>query len=137
MNPESIMAEGATDEIQGAIAARIRSRSTGVQRILLDAMSGSGGGGKAQQKVTGGETESLSAPIDRISEEFEQWHLILQGEPGQQAIDAVLESLGGVWNNLRLSETNPEQSAALLPPLAEHPDAIQFAIAGINCRAGE
>ena len=103
--------------VQNAVTQRMRSRSSGVQRILFDALS-SGAGGKAQGRVTGGSSEdSITRPIERIEEEFTRWHALLEGEIGQRPIDAVLGNLGAIWTNLRLAETSPEQSAALQPTL--------------------
>lgn len=115
MTPEALAGGGeAAGAVQGALANRLRSRSSGIQRILLDAASG---GRKAQDRVTGSSEDSVSRPIERIEEEFSRWHALLEGEPGQRAIDAVLGNLGSIWTNLRLAETNPEQSAALQPQL--------------------
>lgn len=123
-------AEGESDEggaggVAGAIgqqlASRVQSRSSGVQRILLDAAAqqgganalraGSGGGGGGEQ------TNSVTAPIDAISKAFENWHMLAEGEPGQRPVDTLLGNLGLIWENLRLAEHNPDQSAAELPTL--------------------
>ncbi len=115
LSAESLTAEGVSGEVGNAVVQRMRSRSAGVQRILFDAIAG---GGKAQGRVTGGNSQDgVARPIERIEEEFTMWHDLLEGPVGQRPIDAVLGNLGSIWTNLRLAETNPEQSAALLPQL--------------------
>ena len=104
----------AASAVQTQVLARVRSRSTGVQRILFDAFSG---GNKVQGRVTGTTEDSPTRPIERIEEDFARWHQILEGEQGQRAVDAVLGNLGSIWTNLRLAESNPDQSAAMLPQL--------------------
>jgi len=116
LDPSQLNAEDVTGEVGNAVMGRVRSRSTGVQRILLDAMTG---GNKNLGRVTGGTDtgNSISRPIERIEEEFARWHEILEGEQGRRPIDAVLGSLGAVWTNLRGASANPEQSAVMLPQL--------------------
>ena len=111
-------------EIAGAVgnemANRMRSRSSGVQRILMDAVMGKSGKTQAQA-VAGGaaqaQTNSVTAPIEAIAKEFEGWHLLIQGESGQRPIDTLLGDMGAVLANMQLADSNPEQSAAALPTL--------------------
>ncbi len=118
LTPDALAGGGdAAGKVQSALTQRMRSRSSGVQRILFDAVSGNAGN-KAQGRVTGGGGEdSITRPIERIEEEFTRWHALLEGEIGQRPIDAVLGNLGAIWTNLRLAESSPEQSAALQPTL--------------------
>lgn len=112
--------EGGGSGVAGAIgqqlASRVQSRSSGVQRILLDAAAQQGGSLRAG---SGGnmQANSVTAPIDAMSGAFENWHMLAEGEPGQRPIDALLGNLGAIWENLRLAEHNPDQSAAALPTL--------------------
>ncbi|MEP3918858.1 type VI secretion system membrane subunit TssM [Ascidiaceihabitans sp.] len=104
--------------VSNSVIGRVRSRSSGVQRILMDAVLGKGGGaGGAIIGGGGGGGDSITRPIERIEEEFVMWHELLEGPSGQRAIDAVLGNLGQVWNNLRLSVSNPGQSAVMMPQL--------------------
>ncbi|MEP4196433.1 MAG: type VI secretion system membrane subunit TssM [Aliishimia sp.] len=114
LTPEALSAEGVASDVGSQVLGRVRSRSSGVQRILFDAL----GGGKASGRVTGGSSEdSITRPIERIEEEFSMWHDLLVGATGQRPIDAVLGNLGSIWSNLRLGTANPEQSAAMMPQL--------------------
>lgn len=119
-------------QVQNAVTQRLRSRSSGVQRILFDALSG---GGKSQGRVSGASEDTATRPIERIEEEFARWHALLEGEVGQRAIDTILGNLGAVWTNLRLSSTNPEQSAALqaqlLNNLTQYNSQLPVALAGL------
>ena len=99
----------------GRLAAqRMRSRSQGVQRILFDAVANTA---KNQARVNGSNGDSITRPIERIEEDFENWHLLLEGEVGQRPIDQILADLESIRSNLRLADANPAQSAALLPQL--------------------
>ncbi|WP_255471011.1 type VI secretion system membrane subunit TssM [Paracoccus sp. M683] len=121
MNGGGDAAGAAGAQVGNAVADRIRSRSSGVQRILLDAAAS---GAKTQNSAlgglaggNGGQTESATRPIELIAEDFENWHEILRGEVGKRPIDTLLGNLGAVWQNLRLAEQSPDQSAAVLPSL--------------------
>ncbi|RJE87911.1 type VI secretion system membrane subunit TssM [Paracoccus onubensis] len=115
---------GEGGEVAGAVGKqlgdRLRSRSSGVQRILLDAaaqqggdaLPGGGGGNGAS-----GESNSVTAPIEAITKEFENWHLLVEGEAGQRPVDTLLGNLGAIWETLRNAEYNPEIGPEILPPL--------------------
>ncbi|MCQ0969402.1 type VI secretion system membrane subunit TssM (plasmid) [Paracoccus sp. TK19116] len=109
-------AEGAAGDVGQAVLGRVRSRSSGVQRILMDAAANNT---KVGSRVTGGsaEADSVTRPIELIAEDFARWHDILRGEPGERPVDTLLGNLGALWENLRLAESNPDQSAAVLPTL--------------------
>ncbi|MFT6450771.1 MAG: type VI secretion system protein ImpL [Halocynthiibacter sp.] len=124
---------GAGGEVAGSVGnsvvARMRSRSSGVQRILFDALTN---GNKSQERVNGS-SDGMMRPIERIEEDFEEWHLVLEGAPGARPIDAILADLDAIRSNLRLADANPAQSAALLPQLLSNltrnnsrlPDALE------------
>ncbi|MFV0410673.1 MAG: type VI secretion system membrane subunit TssM [Paracoccus sp. (in: a-proteobacteria)] len=104
------------------IGSRIRSRTTGATRIILDSLASSGGNG--MPGISGGddagdglEAQAILEPIEKITEAFDDWHVLLIGDPGQRPIDTVLGNLGAIWENLRLAESNPEASEVALPSL--------------------
>lgn len=114
LSAEALTADGVATDVGAQVIGRVRSRSSGVQRILFDAVSGK----KASGRVSGGDSEdSITRPIERIEEAFSMWHDLLVGTTGQRPIDAVLGNLGSIWSNLRLGTANPEQSAAMMPQL--------------------
>ena len=109
---------GFAASIQKQLASRAKSRSSGVQRILMDAAMQ--GGGKGSQRAGAGadeQTNSVTAPIEAIAAAFENWQALVRGEPGKRPIDTLLGNLGAIWENLRLAEDNPDQAAAALPTL--------------------
>ncbi|RJL21835.1 type VI secretion system membrane subunit TssM [Paracoccus siganidrum] len=110
-------AGGVASAIGDQLTSRIQSRSSGVQRILLDAATQQGAKGQLRAGGASEQTNSVTAPIDAISKAFENWHLLAEGEPGQRPVDTLLGNLGAIWENLRLAEHNPDQSAAALPTL--------------------
>lgn len=117
---ETAAGSGAANSIARQIGNRIESRSSGVQRIIIDAAQaeaktggqggGAGGGG-------GGSPTSITAPIEAIADEFENWQLLVEGEPNQRPIDTLLGDLGSVYDNLRLAVHNPDQAEAAMPTL--------------------
>ncbi len=125
LTPEALAggaaAEGLAGDVSDQVMARIRSRSSGVQRILLEAATRNGGSaGRVLGGATGaggGNEDGLLRPIERIAAAFEDWTVLLAGERGQRPIDAVLGNLGAVWTALTSSQSNPEQAAVLLPQI--------------------
>ena len=100
------------------LASRIQARSSGVQRILMDAARQNVPGPlRAGATATVDNTTSVTAPIEAISRAFEGWQVLVEGDPGRRPIDTLLGNLGAIWENLRLAEHNPDQSAAALPTL--------------------
>ncbi len=115
ITPDMLISGGAAESINKAALDRLRSRTGGMQRIILDSLLS---GSKDSSRATGTtEDDGFRRPIERIEEEFSMWYDLLIGEPGLRPIDAVLGNLGSVWSNLRLAENSPEQAAALQPEL--------------------
>ncbi|MBK4214965.1 type VI secretion system membrane subunit TssM [Paracoccus caeni] len=108
---------GAAGAIGNALMQRIESRSSGVQRILLDAAQQQAGSAIPGGAGGGGAANSITAPIDAISDTFQGWQVLMEGDPGQRPIDTLLGNMGAVWEALRLGVHNPEQLAAALPSL--------------------
>ncbi|WP_179381053.1 type VI secretion system membrane subunit TssM [Jannaschia marina] len=125
LTPEMLASGGGADldgvagSVGSQVLQRVRSRSSGVQRILMEAATSGGGGrvGALGGGGGGGEGDGLIAPIERISDAFEDWSALLRGERGQRPIDAVLGNLGSVWTALAAGQSNPEQTAVLLPQI--------------------
>ena len=105
---------GVAASIGDQLANRVQSRSSGVQRILLDAARQNAG-----QAGQGGDAaaNSVTAPIEAISAAFRGWQLLAEGEPGQRPVDTLLGNLGALWENLRLAEDSPDQAEAAMPTL--------------------
>ncbi|MFN3145135.1 MAG: type VI secretion system membrane subunit TssM [Paracoccaceae bacterium] len=84
-----------------AMLQRLRSRGGLFERVVLDYLS-SKAGGKIGNRV--GVTGALEENRDRrraerITSDFEAWHAMLAGQPGQAMIYRVLSSLDAVRDN--------------------------------------
>ena len=111
------VAEGTATDVGSALQRQFITRSSGVQRILLDAFSSNV---KSQARVSGSSGSSgdgITRPIEQIEEQFKDWHVLLDGPEGQRPIDIILADLEAIRGNLRLGASNPAQSAAVLPQL--------------------
>lgn len=112
---------GAAADVAGNVgnqmAKRLYSRSSGVQRILMDAAGQRAGKGQARAGGSDTQSNSVTAPIEAIAKEYEGWQMLVRGDVGKRPIDTLLGNLGAVWDNLRLAESNPDQAAAALPTL--------------------
>lgn len=107
-------AEGTVDDVGSALQRRFVQRSSGIQRIVLDAFTSNV---KSQARVNGTSGDGITRPIEQIEEQFKDWHVLLDGEVGQRPIDIILADLEAIRGNLRLGASNPAQSAAVLPQL--------------------
>lgn len=113
LDPAALAGGAVADDVGGQLASRFRSRSSGVQRILLDALSS---GNKNQTRVNGS-AEGPTRAVERLEERFANWHVLLEGPAGQRPIDVVLADLSAIRDNFRIAEANPSASAAVLPQL--------------------
>ncbi len=103
---------GIIDGLTGIFKDSVRRRSDRTGRLLLQAATDN----KNQNRVNGTADGPFRA-VQRIEEQFRDWHVMLEGPEGQRPIDAVLADLATIRDNLRLASSNPSQSAALLPQL--------------------
>lgn len=99
-------AEGNLGERLGdAALARVYSRSGVFQRVILDSVAERG---KAQNRVGGAvEEDSQRRQVERITEDFAQWHALLKGESGLRPIDLILLNLRDLRENRRQSAQAP------------------------------
>lgn len=104
---------GAADDVASSLWKRVLSRSGGLQRIILDAVSNQA---KDQTSVNG-TNDSLENRLRQIESNFEDWYAILAGQPNNTAIDLILQKLVEVRDNLRIAQENPAQSNAMMPQL--------------------
>ena len=90
-----------------AAISRVWARSSSLQRIVIESVRD---GEKAQDRAGGGGAlaeDTQRRQVERITEEFEVWHLMLRGDQGARPIDAVLAGLGEVRVNRRNAAIAP------------------------------
>ncbi|MFD1795524.1 type VI secretion system membrane subunit TssM [Paracoccus aurantiacus] len=120
-------ASGVAGSVATQVQSRMLSRTSGVKRIIGEALTANArktqvrpsdnpsGGDGAQQGAGGG---GVLAPIEAISNEFENWHaMLLPGSDNVRPIDTLLGNLGAIWMNRRDSVSNPGPADAALPTL--------------------
>ncbi len=127
LSPEQIAGKAAADgsalaggaqDVGNALADRFHSRSSGIQRMVLDAAAKQTKKGQGRAGTpTEPEEYSFRRPIDQISGAFKGWQDLARGEPGKRPVDTLIGNFGAIWENLRLAEHSPDQSAAALPTL--------------------
>ena len=107
-------AENAASDVGNFVVRDQLRRGPRTLRILTDSLRNSN---KDQTRVNGSNAEGPTRSVERLTQIFENWHILLEGAEGQRPIDIVLADLESIRGNLRLSTSNPAQSAALLPQL--------------------
>lgn len=109
------VAENAAGDVGAFVARDTLRRGPRTLRILTDSVRNSN---KDQTRVNGSSGgDSPTRSVERLTQVFESWHILLEGPEGQRPIDIVLADLEAIRGNLRLAASNPAQSAALLPQL--------------------
>lgn len=104
LSATDLASAGVGANLGSAVMNRIYSRSGIFQRVVLDSLRD---GEKAQQRAGGVDEDSQRRQVERITEEFENWHLLLRGAEGQRPIDALLASLAKLRENRRIAATAP------------------------------
>lgn len=103
LSATDIAAAGVGADLGDAVANRIYARSNIFQRMVIDSLRD---GEKAQDRV-GVNEDSQRRQVERISDEFKDWHVLLNGDPGGRPIDAILASLATLRENRRVAATAP------------------------------
>ncbi|MFQ6551440.1 type VI secretion system membrane subunit TssM [Aestuariibius insulae] len=124
LDPEAIATGdfgGMGDEASRRLGQRFISQQGGVARILLES-AGNRRGGKNQTRASG-EPDNALEPVTRIERDFEEWHLLLEGERGARPIDGVLAQLNQIFQNRAIeARTDP---AGALDELRRHLAALR------------
>lgn len=106
LTPEQIAAgpDGLTNSIGDAAFGRIYSRSGVFSRVVLDYVAS---GDKIQERAGNAVSEdSQRRQVERITEDFEPWHLLMAGEEGRKPIQIMLNDLMAVREVQRQAEIN-------------------------------
>ena len=110
LDPAAVAASGGDlgANMGDAVFSRIYSQSGVFQRVAMDNFRNSS---KVQTQAGAagqGHGEDLQRrQVERISNDFAQWHSLLNGEVGQRPIDIVLASLGDLRENRRQAAVAP------------------------------
>lgn len=107
ITPEQLAASGGNlgENLGDAMFRRVYSRSGVLQRVLLDSVASSG---KVQTRASGAAAEdSQRQQVERISQDFAQWHALSAGEQGGRPIDVVLSNLRDLRENRRQAAMAP------------------------------
>ena len=102
-------------QASNSVYRRMWNNSSILQRIALDFVSGSA---KSTERAGGLEEETQRRQVERITDEFEDWHALVRGEPGQRPIDAIVAQIGQVRDNRRQAALAPTpMDEQMLQPL--------------------
>lgn len=110
MSPEDIAKLQAGGDLGGELGdaafKRIYSRGGVFQRVIMDSLSS---GGKSQARAGGNAVsdDTQRRQVERITDDFAQWHLLLKGEEGARPIDVILANLRDLRENRRQSAVAP------------------------------
>ena len=107
LSPADLAAGGELAGNMGdAVFNRIYSRSGVFQRVVLDSVANSD---KAQARAGGNALaeDSQRRQVERITDDFAQWHALLKGEQGQRPIDVILSNLRDLRENRRQAAMAP------------------------------
>ncbi|WP_342077306.1 type VI secretion system membrane subunit TssM [Yoonia sp. SS1-5] len=114
IDPTELASGDFGENVGNQLFRRFKQSSGGLQRILLEAASGS----KNQNQVNGSNGDGPRREAERIEDRFVLWHLLVDGPDGQRPIDIVISDLSAIRENRRLAaQANPVQANALLPQL--------------------
>ena len=108
---------GGGTELAGDVAEiaaqRIRARANGLARIGIDLAirksqrrAGSTFGGSS------GSSGSKRIPGANIEAYFKPYHVLVDGNPGQRPIDALVQNFNEIYQSLALAASNPSQAQA-------------------------
>ncbi len=96
MDPAALASGDLGGGLQDAAFTRIYHRSGVFQRVILDAVRS---GGKTQARAGSVSEDGQRRQVERITDAFKLWHVLLEGEPGARPIDAILASIGKLHEN--------------------------------------
>ncbi len=112
IDPAEFATGGAGGAAAGQVMSRFRSGSSGLQRILLDAVTS---GNKNQNRVNGSPDDGgPRGDAENVEQRFELWHLMLDASRGARPIDEIFVNLSAIRDTLRLAQRSPVESANLL-----------------------
>ncbi len=104
LSPEDVATGSLGDNLGDAVMFRIYNQSSVLQRVVLDSVTS----GKSQNRAGNAVAEDTQRrQVELISDDFENWHVLLKGEVGARPIDLILASLRDVRENRRTAARSP------------------------------
>ncbi len=105
MSPEDLASGTLAGGMEDAMFTRLSARSGIFQRVALQSVQA---GRKDQNRAGGGVAEDTQRrQVERITKNFEAWHLLLKGEEAKRPIDAILFNLGKIRDDRRNAAIRP------------------------------
>jgi len=105
ISAEQIASGALSDGMGDAVFRRIYSQSGVFQRVVLDNIAKKG---KVQTRAGNAVAEDTQRrQVERMSDDFAQWHALLKGEAPNRPIDVILVNLADLRENRRQSAVAP------------------------------
>ncbi|OCX58213.1 type VI secretion protein [Thioclava sp. SK-1] len=105
LTPEQLASGSLSGDLGSTLFQRIYQRGGVFQRVVMDNVSANS---KAQERVGGSLTEDTQRrQVERISDDFAQWHSLLRGDPGGRPVDIILKNLSALRDNRRQAAMAP------------------------------
>ena len=107
LSAEEIAANGGqlSENMGSALFKKLYSSSGVFQRVVLDSLSTKG---KVQTRAgNAAEEDSQRRQVERISDDFADWHQLLKGAEQKRPIDFILQNLGVLRDNRRQAARAP------------------------------
>lgn len=133
LTAEDIASGNLGNSLEMAAFRRMAARGGVFQRIVLQHIA-EGRKNQGRAGATGEDTQRRQ--VERITEKFENWHVLLKGEQGSRPIDVILKNLSDIRDAKRNSATRPtarddELLQPLLLALTRNNTALPEALAGL------
>ena len=104
MTPADLASGGLGDKLGNAAFNRMYSQSGTFQRVLLSWLQD---GQKSQERAGPAREDTQRRQVERITDAFKDWHVLLRGETGARPMDALLRSVADLRENRRLAANSP------------------------------
>lgn len=136
ISPEDIASGGVESALGDAMLSRLYSRSGTFSRVILDQV----GDGRAQNQVGGVSEDSQQRQVERIADEFRDWHALLRGEDRNRPIDAIINNITAIYVDRRSAASGGTANEAVFQNLlsdltmsnSSFPDPMARLLSGIE-----
>ncbi|KIN75143.1 Type VI secretion protein IcmF [Sulfitobacter noctilucae] len=105
LTPEQLATGSLSDNMGSAAFRRIYSQSGVFQRVVLDSVKSKS---KVQTRAGNAVAEDTQRrQVERISDDFAQWHALMTGSDRSRPVDVILANLGDLRENRRQASVAP------------------------------